>query len=64
MRIDETFKTFSENMALKWPGYALARSGHIFNQTDKLVNMDQHLALLRSKDVDRYEREKDILFGS
>ena len=62
-RINDTFRTYSENLAFKWPGYVLGRYGHIFNATDQLVNMDQHLALLRSKDIDRYEREKDILFG-
>ena len=62
-RINDTFRTYSENLAFKWPGYVLGRYGHIFNATDQLVNMDQHLNLLRSKDIDRYEREKDILFG-
>ena len=37
-RVDETYRTFSENLALKWPGYVLAASGHIANSTDRLVD--------------------------
>ena len=62
-RLDDTYRTYSENLAYKWPGYVLSQSGHIFNGTDKVVSMDTHLALLRSSDIDRYEREKDIHFG-
>ena len=62
-RCDETYRTFSENLAHRWPGYVLAQSGHIFNSTDRLVHMDDLLNLLRSKDIDRYEREKDLFFS-
>jgi hypothetical protein len=62
-KCDETFKTFSQNMADRWPGYVLQKSGHIFNSTDRLIHMDDLLSLLRSKDIDRYEREKDLFFS-
>ena len=39
-RLDETYRTYSENLALRWPGYVLSQSGHIFNATDNLVCMD------------------------
>ena len=42
-RIDSSYRTFSENLAEKWPGYALARSGHIFNKTDRVVRLDNLL---------------------
>ena len=62
-RINDTFRTNSENIAHKWPGYVMAKSGHIFNGTDRVLHMDDLLALLRSKDVDRYQREKELFFG-
>ena len=62
-RLNDTYRTFSENISAKWPGYILTKSGHIFNSTDRLVNMDDQLTLLRSKDVDRYQRDKDLFFG-
>ena len=62
-RIDDSYRTYAENLALRWPGYALQQSGHIMNVSDRIVCMDQLQNLLRSKDLDRYEREKDIFFG-
>lgn len=62
-RINDSFRTVSENIAFKWPGYILSKSGHIFNNTDHLLHMDDLLALMRSKDIDRYEREKDYFFS-
>jgi len=62
-RVDDTYRTFSENLAIKWPGYMLAKSGHIMNSTDRLVSMDSLLNLLRSKNIDRYEADKDLFFG-
>ena len=62
-RIDETFRTYSENMAHKYPGYVLSESGHIINGTDRLVHMDDVLALMRSKDLARYERDMELYFG-
>ena len=53
-RINENYRTFSENLALKWPGYELSRSCHILPKTDILVHLDDLLALLRSKDIARY----------
>lgn len=61
-RIDDTYRTFSENMAIKWPGYVL-EGQHIVNSTDRLVHLDDLLSLFRSKDIDRYEREKAMFFG-
>ena len=39
-RINDNFRTFSENLAHKWPGYVLSSSGHIFNSTDKVIHLD------------------------
>ena len=39
-RVDSTYRTFSENLSLRWPGYVLSQSGHINNGTDILINLD------------------------
>ena len=62
-RIDETYTTFSENLAMRWPGYVL-QGQNIVNSTDRLVHLDDLLNLLRSKDIDRYNREKEMFFGN
>ena len=62
-RVDNTYLTFSENLALKWPGYVLGKSGHILNKTDKLVDLGSLISLLRSSDINRYETEKNLFFG-
>ena len=54
-RVDDTYLTFSENLALKWPGYILGKSGHILNATDRLVDLSSLIDLLRSRNIDRYE---------
>ena len=54
-RIDDSYKTFSENLSQKFPGYEMARSAHILPKTDITVHLDDLLALLRSKDLARYE---------
>ena len=62
-RLNDNFRTYEENIAIRFPGYELGRSGHIVCKTDHLVHMDDLYALLKSKDLDRYEREKDYFFG-
>ena len=62
-RIDDTYRTFSENLAFKWPGYMMAKSAHILPLTDILVHVDDLFALLMSNDLARYERDKAIFFG-
>ena len=62
-RINENYKTFSENLREKFPGYIMAKSAHIMPSTDITVHLDDLLSLLRSNDLARYEREKSIFFG-
>jgi len=62
-RLNDSYRTFSENLANKWPGYVLSSSHHIENSTDRLVSMDALLSLLRSRDISGYERDKDLFFG-
>ena len=50
-------------MAKRYPGYTLDKHGHIINMTDTTVNMDELLGLLRSKDIENYEKEKEKFFG-
>ena len=60
----EGYLTFSENLAKRYPGYMLDQKTHlIVPTTDHRVNVDELFALFRSKDVERYEREKDKFFG-
>ena len=63
-RIEENWRTVPENIAIKYPGYLLNKSGHIYNNSDHFVNMDDLLALMRSRDIDRYESEKELFFGN
>jgi len=63
-RIDDTYKTFSENIQLRFPGYEMSRSAHILPKSDITVHLDDLLSLLRSKDLARYEAEKSIFFGA
>ena len=39
-RINDTYKTFGENLAERWPGYMLCKEGFIRNNTDIVVNQD------------------------
>ena len=54
---------FSEMMAKRYPGYALGPKGHILPTTDYQINLDELLALLRSKDIEKYTKEKEKYFG-
>ena len=62
-RVNDNYRTFSENLALKWPGYVMAKSAHIVPERDHYVHLDDLLSLLRSSDIDRYNRTKDHFFG-
>lgn len=62
-RIDETYLTFTESIAQKFPGYVLDKDGYIRNAADLTVNLDQLLCLLRSKDLELYEQHKERFFG-
>lgn len=62
-RVNDTFKTFSENLAARWPGYVL-KGEFIVPVSDHLVHMDDLLGLLRSKDIERYQSMKEHFFGS
>ena len=59
----EGYILFSENMANRYPGYCLDSKGHIVASTDTQINLDELLAIFRSKDISKYEKEKDRIFG-
>lgn len=63
-RIDETYLTFGEKMQKQFPGYALGNDQLISNKSDITINLDELLALFRSKDIARYHEVKDHFFGS
>ena len=48
------YLTFSEAMQKHFPGYVL-KNRAIVAKTDHAIDMDDLLALLRSKDISRYE---------
>ena len=55
--------TFSENLARKYPGFILNdTTGLIENLSNLEINLDTLLGLLKSKDLDNYERIKDKIF--
>ena len=62
----EGYLLFSENLAKRYPGYMLSKEveGIIVPSTDKTVNLDELLDFFRSKDLSRYDREKDKFFGT
>ena len=59
----EGYLLFSENMANRYPGYCLDSFGHIVPSTDTQINLDELLALFRSKDIAKYQKEKERIFG-
>ena len=54
---------WSENITKRYPGYMLTQEGTILPTTEITVNLDDLLALLRSKEIEKYERERDTFFG-
>ena len=56
--------TFSENLASRYPGYMLDKERLCVPKTDVVVNLDELFDFFRSKDISRYEREKDKFFGA
>ena len=58
------YETFSETLKRKSPGYKLdTKTLYIVPDTDHRVNLDEFFALMRSKDIAAYERDKDKFFG-
>ena len=47
---------------MRWPGYVL-QNAFIIPESDHLIHVDDLLSLLRSKNIDRYQSEKDHFFG-
>ena len=58
----EGYLTFSESITRKYPGHILSKEG-LVNKSEATINMDELLALLRSKDIERYEQEKERFFS-
>jgi hypothetical protein len=63
-RIDETWMTYDECIAKKYPGYMLCEKREfIVSKSDVLISMDDLLSLMRSKDIGKYEQTKAHFFG-
>lgn len=57
------YKLFSENMQELYPGFVLNKSnGLVENISNRDINLDQLLALLKSKDLSNYEKMKERFF--
>lgn len=57
------FYLFSENVQMKYPGFSLNdNTGLIENVRMPEINLDTLFALLRSKDIARYEQVRNTLF--
>lgn len=57
------FYLFSENVQMKYPGFLLNdNTGFIENVRMPEINLDTLFALLRSKDIARYEQVRNTLF--
>ena len=59
----EGYLTFSENLAARYPGYLLDSKGFIVPSTDHKINLDELMSLLRSKEIQKYKKEKVRFFG-
>ena len=46
--------TFSENMCKKFPGYKIGLDHLISNVSDISIDLDELMALFRSKDISKY----------
>ena len=57
------YLTFSENLATRYPGYMLDQERRIVPSTDHKVDLDELMGLLRSKDIEGYEKVKSKFFG-
>ena len=61
------YVTWTENVAKRFPGYIHDKTPNInclVNISEPTVDFDQLLDFMRSKDVDRYEKEKHHFFGT
>jgi hypothetical protein len=63
VRIDDTWRTWSEMMQQRFPGYFLGSDMLIHNKSDISIDMDELLTLFRSKDLARYSKLKALWFG-
>jgi len=57
-RIDDGWLTFAENIEKNYPGYNLGADNLISNVSDITIDLDELMALLRSKDFVRYHQVK------
>jgi hypothetical protein len=62
IRLNESYGTYMEHLAAKFPGYIL-KGETMFNFSDVAVNLDELLDLLKSRDLEKYEKVKDRFFG-
>jgi hypothetical protein len=63
IRHDNTFKTFSEMLAENYPKYILGERNLLINVSDNEIDINDLKSFLMSKDLDRYEKEKELYFG-
>lgn len=63
VKIDDTYKKFSECIASKYPGYILNDKNLIVNKDDVEMDIDELKEYFLSKDLENYEIHKDKYFG-
>ena len=62
-KIDDTWMTFTEGMAKKYPGFCLDKEKiFLYNKTAVEIDLNEMKALFASKDIGRYEEIKSKWF--
>jgi hypothetical protein len=54
-KIDETYKTFSEGIADRFPGYELDEKKLVKNVSDETIDLEELKAFLLSKNPEEYD---------
>ena len=62
-RIDASWMTWEEKLQRDFPGYYLGADQILHNKSDMIIDLDELLGLLRSRDIARYHQVKDRFFG-
>jgi hypothetical protein len=58
VRLNDNYGTYNEHLASRYPGYLL-KNCTMWNESDIAVNLDNLLDLLKSRDLEKYEKVKD-----
>lgn len=55
VKIDASYRKFSEQISSKYPGYGVDHSLLVVNQQDEMIDLEELKAFFLSKDLENYE---------